>query len=1055
MSTSPPLIVYNASAGSGKTFSLVKAYLKRVLSQPKKGNYKHLLAITFTNKAVAEMKERIIETLVGLSAPEVPDEIDGMLVLLREETGLTQVQIQSRAQCILKHLLHNYAQFSVETIDNFNHRIIRTFAKDLKLPSNFEVSLEVGDLVDQAVDQLIDRAGTDDEITNTLLDFALQKTDEDKSWDIALDLKKAAKLLNNENDRKHLQGFEDKTLTNFKALEKKLKSRVTNTKSSVLNAAQKVLDSLTEQNIDHDSFLRKTLPNHFIKLSQGDFNVYKNQLQTNLESGGNALYKKNTEAAIAHSIDQLTPYLLEAYLTIKQLVFSLRKIENMTKNLVPLATVHLVNKELELIKEEQNVLPITEFNTLIYEQIKDEPAPFIYERLGDRYRHFFIDEFQDTSRLQWLNLKPLIENALAQAYDDGTSGSLLLVGDAKQSIYRWRGGLPEQFIDLYQREGSLAVAEKSIRNLDTNYRSRQTIIDFNNQFFSYVATYFDDPSHKELYQIGNVQKSNSRENGYVQIEFVEAQTKAEEQALYPKRVHETITDLLAQGYRPKDICILTRRKKEGIQISEYLLAQNPPISVISEETLLLKNDAKVSCLLTTLQLSMAPQNEELQIALLELWYDFLHDSALDTVHGKNDKHDFFKKNVKQPFPILEQTLASFGIDFNFNHIKALSLYECMEYTIEKFRFNETPDAFLTSFMDVVFRFTQRAEVGKNEFLNYWEREGEKASISLQANTDAVSIMTVHKSKGLEFPVVLFPYANLDLYQEIDPIAWYPFGEDGFNELLIQYKKEIANYDAVGATMVEVRNATLQLDNFNLLYVTLTRAVQQLYVFANTSKPKDPPTTYNGFFQGFLTSINRWSPNELVYTFGEKLNQSSSVDNKNIGAVQSSYPVSSPQEHNISIVTSQIAIENEAILDSIHFGNILHDTMALIEYKNQAEEVLETLKIKLQASISIYSEIERTIQSLLNHPQLSHLFHESETVYAEREIITPKQIIRPDRINIHPNQTATIVDYKTGAPLSKDVIQINEYAMAVNAMGFEIQNKLIVYANPEGIIINKV
>src|SRR5690606_17852089 len=214
--------------------------------------------------------------------------------------------------------------------------------------------------------------------------------------------------------------------------------------------------------------------------------------------------------------------------------------------------------------------------SLINKEIKNQPAPYIYERLGEKYRHFFIDEFQDTSRLQWENLIPLIDNALAQKINE-ISGSLMLVGDAKQSIYRWRGGLPEQFMALYDEENPFPSQAKNILSLETNYRSREEIIDFNNQFFSFISQYFASANHQNLYIAGNRQKFNAKKGGFIKLEFIEKQRKSLNLEVYSERVHQIILEVLEKKYSPNDICILTRRKADGIALSTYLLEKGIPV----------------------------------------------------------------------------------------------------------------------------------------------------------------------------------------------------------------------------------------------------------------------------------------------------------------------------------------------------------------------------------------------------------------------------------------------------------------------------------------------
>lgn len=1043
MSHSNTFVIYNASAGSGKTFALVKAFLKKILLQPQRDYYKHLLAITFTNKAVAEMKTRIVLSLVGFSSEKIPETAQGMLNLIVDETHLSEEEIRSHSKNILKHLLHHYAQFSVETIDHFNHRLIRTFARDLNLATNFEVSLDVKQLISQAVDQLIGRAGNDEEITKILLEFALQKTDDDKSWDIAIDLKKAATLLINENDRKHLATLEKKSLEDFISLRKKLKETAATVKKEITQHAIKVVGVFHKHSLNRTHFNNGYLFDFFHKVASGETRLnYNTAWQNNMKV--KPMYPSRVKGVEAKLIDDLVPVFVDAFQQIKLGVNHYFLLQNFFKNLVPLATVNLVNQELQLIKKEENILPINEFNALIHSQIKDQPAPFIYERLGDRYRDFFIDEFQDTSALQWNNLIPLIDNAISQEYEFEESGSLLLVGDAKQSIYRWRGGLPEQFIGLCQDDNPFSISKPNRKTLNTNYRSGREIIEFNNQFFSYVSGYFGDEGHQNLYEIGNKQKYTSKDGSYVKIEFVNAENKEDKQEIYSRKVRQTVEDVLELGYQKNDICVLTRKKNEGVAISEYLLENEIP--VISEETLLLNNSSTVRCLVQSLQLSVSPQNEEVKIQFLDFLYEHLSISE--------EKHTFFQSLIHQPLKALSEKLTEYSIDFDFKALQYLSLYESCEYIIETLRFNTKSDAFLTSFMDLIFSFSRRPESGKSEFLSHWETEKERASISENKSADAVKVMTIHKAKGLEFPVVIFPYADLDIYKEIEATAWYPVHENGFEELLIRYSENIAEYGEVGSLMVAERRNTLELDNLNLLYVALTRAEQQLYIFAKNEKSKDTPTTYGGFLKAFLQSTGHWDETTAIYPFGTLNSVASEKAHNVLQHVEIPYVVSPPESHNIKVVTSEIDQESEETLQSITIGNLLHDAMAMVKTLGDVDRVVDELEFQLKDEPETFLEIKSSIVTIVQHPNLNHLFHPSEKVHNERDIITPERILRPDRINIHQDNSVTIIDYKTGRPKEQYEYQINSYAMALQDMGYRIKEKLLVYCNNDEIVINK-
>ncbi|MDC8005233.1 UvrD-helicase domain-containing protein [Aureisphaera galaxeae] len=1045
MNSSASFKVYNASAGSGKTFALVKAYLVQILLHPQNGYYKHLLGITFTNKAVAEMKERIVATLSALSKDEVPKEFKGMHALLLEETNLDEEKIRDRSRKILKHLLHHYAQFSIETIDSFNHRLIRTFAHDLKLASNFEVSLDTDEILSKAVDQFIEKAGTDEEITELLLEFALRKTDEDKSWDISFDLKKTASLLASENDLWHLQSLREKSIADFRNLQQHLQKETKVFEKEITETATQLFQQLSEKGIPEDVFQRGTFPNHFRKLQNGDYDVYKNKLEEYLEVGGSKLYKAQTPEGIREDIDALTPSFLDTYRACKTKVHQIKLYKNILKNLVPLAALNGVYQEIEQIKEDENILPISEFNSLIFSEIKDQPAPFIYERLGDRYRHFFIDEFQDTSKLQWENLIPLIDNALSQTTLNDEMGSLLLVGDAKQSIYRWRGGLPEQFMNLSQEVNPFSIEHKELVQLETNYRSNQEIIDFNNGFFQFASQHFGNAFHSDMYETGSQQKHTNKTGGYIQVGFIEAQNKEEEHELYPRKVYEALKDLLERGYNPKDICILTRRKKDGVIISEYLLETDPSISIVSEETLLLKNSEVVVHLIHLLQLAMEPHNEEVKINVLEFLYDHFEISQ--------EMHAFYSEFLGAPMSHLSDMLLQFDIQFSFEVANQLPLYECFEYCIASLRLSSKMDAFAHSFMDLVFRFSQRPGVGKIEFLEYWETEKEKASITSNSEADAVRLMTIHKSKGLEFPVVIFPYADVNLYTEIEPKSWFPWAAHGFDHLLIDYKKELEDSSPLGAAMVQQRRETLELDNINLLYVALTRPKKELYVFAKKETIKQPPTSYNQILIAYLNALGLWVDSTNVYQFGKQTAPDASEKGTKHVPVSVPYTTSNPESHNLNIVTSSVYdTEDQAI--AIGLGNLFHDTMAKINTLADLETILGELEASVPEEENTMLELKKMVKNVVHHPELKPFFENPYLVYNERDIATPTKMIRPDRVVIHSDETATVIDYKTGAHNPKYVEQIYDYADALEAMGFSVREKLLVYCNTDGIMINK-
>ena len=1051
MKNDPPFLIYDAAAGSGKTYTLVKEYLGFLLNQQKNNYYQSLLALTFTNKAVAEMKDRIIENLVAFSSTSSVANPPQMMQDLASELSLGLPKIQANAKAILNHILHNYAGFSVETIDKFNHRLIRTFAKDLSLPSNFEVVLDPTALLKEAVDKLIDKTGVDQAITKVLVAFALEKADDDKSWDISKDIFKAATLLNNEDDAAHISHFKDKTLSDFGEFKKELLKNKHLGEATILKATKVVSDIIETHGLDKKSFSRGSFITFIERLKSKeygkiDFSAMWIQDLAQKPMYGVTWAKKNE--ALAAIIDQ-NQSVFEAFIAAAQKqVNNLRFIAAILKNLTPLSVINLVSKELATLQEEQSLVPIAQFNALIHKEIKDQPAPFIYERLGERYSHFFIDEFQDTSVMQWQNMIPLLDNSLSQA-QTSKEGSLLLVGDVKQAIYRWRGGNPEQFLSLIHEKSAFDTAIPVIENLPKNYRSLKEVIDFNNNFFTYASQFLEDPQHEKLYIDGNNQGCNEKADGYVNLEFIEAQNKEEKNQLYAEKTLAIVKQLNQQGFAYSDICVLTRKKDDGVFLSTYLMEHD--INVISSETLLLENADVVTCICNTILLSVQPTDTQTKIRVL----DFLHAHFKIVI----DKHSFFTSFLEQG-ALFSETLKKHGINFDLQQVGQKSLYQGAEYIVKHFGLDKIADAYLYGFMDLIFEYQQKPQADTLGFLDFWETKRQTASIACGENTNGVQFMTIHKAKGLEFPAVIFPYANIELYKEQEPKTWISVPEtwsQDFNQTLINYNKSIADYNPQGAAIHTKRRQTIALDNYNLLYVTLTRAVEQLYIITESPKPvKDNLQNFQQLFSEFLKHQGRWDENQKVYTFGNFSPQAHGKIKQTSKRVSPKFISSNPQGHNLHIINNRGVGTDIKIKEAIVEGNLFHDTMQ--EIKHHGDEAFVFQKLRRLATISEQkiAALQLKVQTVLQDPALYPLFENDAQVYNERDIITKQgHTLRPDRLNFHPQtNSVTIVDYKTGTPSYEHEDQINGYATALFEMGYTIKDKILVYTN-QTILINKI
>ncbi|HBL79073.1 MAG TPA: DNA helicase UvrD, partial [Aequorivita sp.] len=359
---------------------------------------------------------------------------------------------------------------------------------------------------------------------------------------------------------------------------------------------------------------------------------------------------------------------------------------------------------------------------------------------------------------------------------------------------------------------------------------------------------------------------------------------------------------------------------------------------------------------------------------------------------------------------------------------------------------------------LVYEFEQQPQADKISFLDYWETKKDSASIPAGEGTNAVQLMTIHKAKGLEFPVVIFPFADIQLFDGKYDKLWYPLQNDdfGFKKGQINYKTEIANYGPIGEQLYLGHRSQLELDNINLLYVTLTRAVEKLYVFAEMPKePKDGvPSTYNHLFMEFLKHKNRWNGDQLIYEFG-KDSEKISKKKETVSQIEPLYLSSSPANHGLKMVSSEeISLETDTIA-AITTGNLLHETMAQITTKEDAERVLIELKERAIIPKETFENLQNTVYQIVQHPDLKILFDGTGSVHNERSIITKEGLVlRPDRINISTENNAILIDYKTGSPKIHHNDQLRDYANALQDMGITVSEKMLIYSLSDGIVINK-
>ncbi|WP_166921158.1 UvrD-helicase domain-containing protein [Flavobacterium poyangense] len=1049
---SPSFSIYDASAGSGKTYTLVKEYLKIMLSSPKNDAYRNILAITFTNKAVHEMKSRIVGSLSEFTKEVPSDKASDLMEDLSRDTGLSIIKIKAKSQNIIKHLIHNYAAFDISTIDKFTHKVIRAFAHDLNLPMTFEVTLDTENLLVEAVDAIIAQAGQDETLTKLLVDFTMEKTDDDKSWDVSREILETGRLVLNENNRNEIAHFQDKSIEEFIAIKKKMSVLCADLEKVNAEFAAELLFLIDKNGIDVKSFSRGTFPNHLESIRDGKFNPRN---KTFHEFEDIAINKTAKDKAL---IENLIPEFLQTLVKIYKNFEKRDFYKAFLKNITPLSLLNTVSNELAKIQSEQNILSISEFNAIIYREIQNQPAPFIYERLGERYRHFFIDEFQDTSEMQWQNLIPLIDNALAGQDDLGNKGTLMIVGDPKQSIYRWRGGKAEQFIELSKGENPFSNKDQRLEHLATNYRSYSEVIDFNNSFFRLISAEFSNEDYKDLYENHSFQNANSKKGGYVNISFLPVVEKndfgdeeevTEKSDLYVLATLNTILNVVREGFEYKDIVILTRKRGQGIAIANYLTEQNIPL--LSSETLMIQNATEVRLIIHLLKYLN-------NSADLEAKANFLH-FLTGTLEIEMPVHDFIAQGMANKFESdFEKWLLTFDVSLSFENVRKKSLYEAVEIIISKFVLPTEGNAYVQFFLDIVLERDIRNQAGIADFLSFWEKNGEKFSIPSPEGNNAVRIMTIHKSKGLEFPVVIMPFAEEDYNRKPKDKLWLDAEEEGLGvpKALIDNSSAVEGFGENASAVFNLKKQEELLDNINVLYVALTRAEEQLYVISQSLKERKDgefPSNMASFFIKYLINKGVYDSEKLEYDFGnrKKLSPPSKAADL-VRTIPMVAEVLNPK--NIKIAQREALMWGTHQQEAISYGNLVHEILAFVKDKSDIDLAVTKAIENGLVTFDQSEKVLQTLREIVHHPELSMCFDGKDKILNEQTIVQKEgKILKPDRVVLTKSREAYLLDYKTGAVNAKYTRQLQEYQDAIEDLGYKVLKKALVYIGTDVDVVN--
>ena len=870
-----PLFVLSASAGSGKTYQLVLQYLSILLGTKSSIKFKGIVAITFTNKASLEMKTRIIDALFKLAKFENSLEDKNTAEILNELEKLIKIdqeKIVKRSGDALKAILHGYENFNVSTIDKFNLRLIKSFSNDLDLPNEFEISLNEKEVLEEVLDLMLNSIGENGnkELTRLLKSYAKTNFRDGNQWNFKWQLMSFASSLSKEKNQSFVKILMNSSFD--KKQYQSIQSKVDDLNAKFKTKTQPFADLFYSLNIDEQDLPYKgTTFNALLKIAEMEKCPLNNKGKSVLSDRLlNYCEEEGDTKALTRGLKDLLLEIHQCYLEICPDMALLLKYK---ANFFNMALLRYIFDSLTEHKEKNKIIRISEFNELIGNLVQKEEAPYIYERFGVRYEHFLLDEFQDTSRLQWLNLLPLLRESLSNQKEN------LIVGDPKQSIYRFNNGLAEQFVSLpeiYNPEQDPYVAEVSgffskmglKRPLIDNYRSCPEVVLFNEKVFTNFSKKLSK-NFEEFYE-SVAQNPISDKKGFVKVISQKQKRNIE---LMITDITEIIFNAESNDFDLGDICILTAKNDLGVQIANELTKKG--ISVFSQESLLISKNIQVRLLLSYLKWRMRPTMDSAKRHFGELYFR-MHDKTEDRYF------DFLKEKVAPSgysYKVFddEEFLGEFfeGRDSFFKPFE--NIYELAVQFISMMKWKEIGNPFLHQFLDLLFQFQNNRQSDLSKFIEYYEEHKSSFALKMPDTKDAVQIMTIHKAKGLEFPIVVVPEMDFGLSLRGDS----KFFVETQDKILYTSLSETSLVEEINQKAQEEKNLIL-LDKLNMLYVAFTRAEKRLYIFNRFDGKSNLGSKFN---ECLIEAFDLKEKEEChEYTSGIEMNKyeaSTSIKNKEV------------------------------------------------------------------------------------------------------------------------------------------------------------------------------
>ncbi|CAK7065143.1 MAG: RecBCD enzyme subunit RecB [Parabacteroides sp.] len=1054
------LTVYRASAGAGKTHKLTGEYLTLLFNGP--GAFRRILAVTFTNKATDEMKSRIVSELYNLASGKKSDYVG----LLQSAYSLTEEQVRKQAAKILIDILHDYSAFNISTIDRFFQQTMRAFTREIGLQGGYGIEMDQELVLTAAIDSLLGDLEKPEskELLGWLLRFAEDKIENGGEWNLRKDIMALSREVFKESYKTFSEQV-NQDISDKKALEtykNDLYGIIRSVEANAKELGERGLAVMNKYGLKQEDFSRGNITvSLFAKLAQGEMKT-PNATFCNMADNIEACFKKTTPIGTRQIIgcafeDGLNDC-IKSIITLFGNLTAYNTAREIVRYYYTLGILTDVSRQIAAYREEKNIMLIADTTELLNKVIGGSDTPFVYEKTGTHVDHYMIDEFQDTSGMQWNNFRPLIEESLSHARAN------LIVGDVKQSIYRFRNS-DWKLLDK-QVKADFSAEQLREDTLKDNWRSCRHIVEFNNALFTTIpgvlqvfynetlsasslneeqqAEYFTKimSAYDKSYQ--QVPPPFQKKDGHVRIEFLSGDEEKDWKDEAMERIPGILQQLQDNGYALKDIAILVRTNQEGAKVADTLLSykeEHPSeqyhYDIISDDALFISSSAAVRFIISVLRYLRNPE---------------------DMINGRIAPYSY---------QVLTGTFGTEETSFPPEIIRSLhalsrqSLYEITEGLFRLFSVNfpENEQVFVQAFLDMVSEYGQKESADLGRFLKWWDETGYKKTIATPDAQNAIRIMTVHKSKGLGFKAVIVPFGDWEIdHKPTKPvILWCHPEEKPFDRLHlvpVRYGQGLANTIFAEDYFRERLHAFI--DNLNTLYVAFTRAKEELIVFSprpkkikeETGDVERISTLTDALWAGLHATADTTRDGEPLISLPDSFNLADGIFE--LGNWW--HPVSQKENgetEEIEMTNLKSISPDERLRLRLHgkgfffdnerrkHGTLMHEVLSHIHTRKDIPVSVETYRLSGVINKEEAAELKQRLGNLLDNPEVAPWYNGEARILNEVDILFGNGLSkRPDRVMITGDRVI-VVDYKFGEhPDKRYHSQVRNYLKLIRQMGYE-------------------